>query len=79
MTHGQQNIKFEERNVQQTINRRMSNCIGHIMRRNCPPKRVTEGKIEGVIEMTGRRKRRRRQLLDDLKEKEDTGSCKRKH
>jgi hypothetical protein len=41
-----------------------------------PPKyiyvfRIThiEGKIEGRIEMTGGRGRRRRQLLDDLKEK----------
>jgi hypothetical protein len=28
-----------------------------------------EGKLEGSIEMTGRRGRRRKQLLDDLKEK----------
>jgi hypothetical protein len=28
---------------------------------------VIEGKIEGRIEMTGRRGRRRKQLLDDLK------------
>jgi hypothetical protein len=30
---------------------------------------VIEGKMEGRIEMTGRRRRRRKQLLDDLKEK----------
>jgi hypothetical protein len=30
---------------------------------------VIEGKLEGRIEMTGRRGRRRMQLLDDLKEK----------
>jgi hypothetical protein len=30
---------------------------------------VIEGKSEGRIEMTGRRGRRRKQLLDDLKEK----------
>jgi hypothetical protein len=30
---------------------------------------VIEGKIEGRTEMTGRRGRRRKQLLDDLKEK----------
>jgi hypothetical protein len=29
----------------------------------------TEGKLEEMIEMTGRRGRRRKQLLDDLKEK----------
>jgi hypothetical protein len=30
---------------------------------------VIEGKLEGKIEMRGRRGRRSRQLLDDLKEK----------
>jgi hypothetical protein len=30
---------------------------------------VIEGKVEGRIEMTGRLGRRRKQLLDDLKEK----------
>jgi hypothetical protein len=30
---------------------------------------VIEGKLEGRIEMTGRRGRRRKQLLGDLKEK----------
>jgi hypothetical protein len=30
---------------------------------------MIEGKLEGRIEMTGRRGRRRKQLLDDLKEK----------
>jgi hypothetical protein len=30
---------------------------------------VIEGKLEGRIEMMGRRGRRRKQLLDDLKEK----------
>jgi hypothetical protein len=30
---------------------------------------VIEGKLDGRIEMTGRRGRRRRQLLDDHKEK----------
>jgi hypothetical protein len=29
---------------------------------------VIEGKLEGRIEMTGRRERKRKQLLDDLKE-----------
>jgi hypothetical protein len=30
---------------------------------------VIEGKLEGRIEMTGRRGRKRKQLVDDLKEK----------
>jgi hypothetical protein len=37
--------------------------------RNSLLKHVIEGKLEGSIEMTGRRERRRKQLLDDLKEK----------
>jgi hypothetical protein len=37
--------------------------------RNCLLRQVIEGKIEGGIEVTGRRGRRRRKLLDDLKEK----------
>ena len=43
--------------------------IGHILRRNCLLQRVTEGKIQGGIEVTGRQGRRPRKLLDDLKER----------
>ena len=46
-----------------------ANWIGHILRRNCLLQRVTEGKIQGGIEVTGRQGRRRRKLLDDLKER----------
>jgi hypothetical protein len=59
----------EERNIVHTIKRRKVTWIGHILRRNCLLKHVIEGKLEGRIEMTGRRGRRRNQLLDDLKEK----------
>ena len=45
----------EERNILQTIRRRNANWIGHIVPRNCLLKHVTEGKIEGRIEVTGRR------------------------
>jgi hypothetical protein len=31
--------------------------------------RVIEGKVEGGMEVTGRRERRRRKLLDDLEER----------
>jgi hypothetical protein len=58
----------EERNIVHTIKRRKANWIGHILRTNCLIKHVTEGKIEGSIEVTGRRGRRRKQLLDDLEE-----------
>ena len=33
------------------------------------PQQVIEGKIKGGIEVTGRRGRKRRKLLDDLKER----------
>jgi hypothetical protein len=59
----------EERNILHTIKRRKTKWIGHILRSNCLLKHVIEGKLEGRIEMTGRRGRRRKQLLDDLKEK----------
>jgi hypothetical protein len=36
---------------------------------NCLVQWVIEGKIKGVIEVTGRRGRRRRKLLDGLKER----------
>jgi hypothetical protein len=37
--------------------------------RNCLLQQVIEGKIKGGIEVTGRRGRRHRNLLDDLKER----------
>jgi hypothetical protein len=46
--------------------------IGHILLRNCLLQRVIEGKIKGWIEVTGRRGRRRRKLLYDLRKGEDT-------
>jgi hypothetical protein len=51
------------------MKRRKANWIGHILRRSCLLKYVIEGKLQGRIEMTGRRGRRHKQLLDDLKEK----------
>jgi hypothetical protein len=48
----------EERNILHTIKGRKANWIGHILRRNCLLKHVIEGKLEGTIEMTGRRGRR---------------------
>jgi hypothetical protein len=59
----------EERNIVHTIKRREDNWIGHILRRNCLLKHVFEGNLEGRMEITGRRGRVRKQLLDDLKEK----------
>jgi hypothetical protein len=59
----------EDRNILHTIKRRKANWIGHILLRNCLLKHVVEGKIEGRIEVKGRRGTRRRQLLGNLKEK----------
>jgi hypothetical protein len=58
----------EERNILHTIKIRKANWIDHILRSNCRLKHVIEGKFEGRIEMAGRRGRKRKQLLDDLKE-----------
>ena len=43
--------------------------MGHILRGSCLLHQVIEGNIKGGIEVTGRRGRRRRKLLDDLKER----------
>jgi len=49
--------------------KRKANWIGHILLRNCILQWVIEGKIKGGIEVTGRQGRRRRELMDDLKER----------
>jgi hypothetical protein len=61
----------EQRNILRVHERkkRKANWIGHILRRNCLIQQVIEGKIKGGIEVTGRRGRRRRKLLDNLKER----------
>jgi hypothetical protein len=59
----------EQGNILHEISKRKAKWIGHISRRNCLLRQVIEGKIKGGIEMTGRRGRRRRKLLDDLKER----------
>jgi len=40
--------------------------MGHILHRNCLLINVIEGNVEGRIGVTGRRRRRGKQLLDDL-------------
>jgi hypothetical protein len=57
--------RVKERNI---LERRKVNCIGHMLGRNCLLKQVIEGKLEGRLEMTGRRGRRHKQLLDDREE-----------
>ena len=56
----------EQRNILHEIWKRKANWIGHIFRRNCLLKQVIEGKIKGEMEVTRRRGRRRKKLLDDL-------------
>jgi hypothetical protein len=43
---------------------KFSHCVVHILL-----KEVIEGKIKGEVEVTRRRGRRRRKLLDDLKDR----------
>jgi len=59
----------EQRNILHEIRKRKANWIGHILRRNCLLKQVIEGKIKGEVEVTRRRGRRRKKLLDDLKDR----------
>ena len=58
----------EQRNNLREIRKRKANCIGHILRRNCLLKQVIEGKIKGEMDVA-RRGRRRKKLLDDLKDR----------
>jgi hypothetical protein len=58
----------EQRNILREIRKRKANWIGHILRRNCFLQRVIERKIQEGIEVKGRQGRKRRKLLDDLKE-----------
>jgi len=59
----------EERNIVPEIRKWKANWIGHIVRRNCLLKHVIEGKIRRETEVTRRRERRCRKLLDDVKDR----------
>ena len=61
----------EQRNILHAIRKRKANWIGHILSRNCLLKQVIEGKIKGEIEVTRRQGRRRKKLLDDLKNRRE--------
>jgi hypothetical protein len=62
-------IDCKQRNILHEIRKRKTNWIGHILRRNCLLKQVIEVKIKGEMEVTKRRGRRRKKLLDDFKER----------
>jgi len=61
----------EERNVLQTI-KTGRNCIDYILHRNCLIRYIVEARIEGRLEVTERRRRRCKQLLGNLNQREDT-------
>ena len=58
----------KDRNIPHTIKRKKANWICHMSRRNRFLNLLIEEKIEGRMEVTGRRDRRSKQLMDDLKE-----------
>ena len=66
----------EQRNILHEIRKRKANWIGHILRRNCLLQQVIEGKIKGQIVVTRRWGRRRKKLLDDLKDRRGYGQLK---
>ncbi|PNF17874.1 hypothetical protein B7P43_G02249 [Cryptotermes secundus] len=55
----------EQRNIPHEMRKRKANWIGHVLRRTCLLKEVIEGKIEGRIEVT----RRRKKMLDNLEDR----------
>ena len=55
----------EERNIIYTVKkRRKANWIGHVLCRNCFLEQVIKGKVGGRMKVAGRRRRRRKQVLD---------------
>ena len=58
-----------QRNILHEIRKEKANWIGHILRRNRLLKQVIEGKIREEMEVTRTRGRRRKKLLDDLKDR----------
>ena len=58
----------EEKNIVHTIKRRKTSLIGHILRRNCLSKHITEGQIQERAEVTGRTGGRLGSHRDDFKD-----------
>jgi hypothetical protein len=63
----------EQKNILHEISKWKADWTCHILRINGFLQRAVEGKIKGEIEVVGRRGRRRRKLLDGLKERK--GYC----
>jgi hypothetical protein len=58
----------EGRNIVHAIERRKANGIVHILGRNRLLKHINKENVEGGMQVTGRQRRRREQLLDGLQE-----------
>jgi hypothetical protein len=67
----------QEWGILQTTKRKNANRTGHMSRRNCVLKHVSEGKIERR-EVKGRRKITSKQLLDNLQEERRSWKLKEK-
>jgi hypothetical protein len=63
----------EEKKVLNTTKRRKVNWIRHILHRYSVLRNSLEGKVEGMIGMTGKRGKRRKQLRDGLNLKKTRG------
>jgi hypothetical protein len=59
----------QHRNILHEISKPEANWIVHILRRNCLLRQANKWKIKGRIKVTGRRGRRHRKVLGDLKER----------
>ena len=68
----------EQRSILHEIRKRKANWIGHILGRNCLLEQVIEGKIKGEMEVARRRGRRRKKLLDELKDRKEYSYLKEK-
>ena len=60
------NMIYEERNVISNIHQRKHNWIGHVLRHDGLLNRIMEGRIEGKRG----RGRKRKQMIDDIMEKD---------
>jgi len=62
-------IKKERKKIPHTVKQWKVSWNGHVVRRNCLLKYVIKRNIKGKKEGVGRRGRRCKQILDNLKEK----------
>ena len=64
----------KEQNILQAVKRRKANWKGHILHRNCLLKHITEGKIEGGIEVMEDKEEGVRSYWMTLWKREDSGN-----